>query len=490
MGMNAAQQLRVAAADMYPPTRRAEGLGYVLTGSLVGVLVTPALVMLAQLAAPGLGVDPLGLPWLLLPLLIVPGMVFVLLIRPDPKEIAQRLADYYPGYTPPRREPGQAAEFRLATFFQHESRRLAVLLNLGSQSCMAVVMVSSSLLLHEHGSSLAQIAASSALHSFGMWAFALPLGRLADRLGRRAVLLGGGVTATLGAVVATQTEEYLTITAGAFLVGVGWCAANVAATVVIADTTDASARGRGVGFNDSLGAAANILVPLIAGPMGAVFGVPSTGLLAAALMALSPFAIFYSDEARAYATMMLLVTISTLALLRALDGPRRAWWAVFAVSSCAALWSHYTAVFAIAAQTAWAAWTHRDRVRELAISGAAIVVGYLPWLPGFVEQHRNHTAIEFIDLTSPVNVGRAFELPLRTLVGHPFLLLPDAPGNKGFALIAAVAALAAVAAARRTSALDAAAALRPSAAWLRSERTLVAILALATTASSSREGRT
>ena len=37
MGMNTAQQLRVAAADMYPPSRRAEGLGYVLTGSLVGV---------------------------------------------------------------------------------------------------------------------------------------------------------------------------------------------------------------------------------------------------------------------------------------------------------------------------------------------------------------------------------------------------------------------------------------------------------------------
>src|SRR5581483_2174353 len=34
MGMNTAQQLRVAAADMYPPERRAEGLGWVLTGSL------------------------------------------------------------------------------------------------------------------------------------------------------------------------------------------------------------------------------------------------------------------------------------------------------------------------------------------------------------------------------------------------------------------------------------------------------------------------
>jgi MFS family permease len=36
LGVGAAQQLRLAAADLYPRSRRAEGLGYVLTGSLVG----------------------------------------------------------------------------------------------------------------------------------------------------------------------------------------------------------------------------------------------------------------------------------------------------------------------------------------------------------------------------------------------------------------------------------------------------------------------
>jgi MFS family permease len=294
MGMMAAQQLRVAATDMYPPSRRAEGLGYVLSGSLVGVFVGPGLVTVAQNVATDLGVNPLGLPWLMMPLLIVPGMVFVLLIRPDPKEIAQRLADYYPGYTPAHAQPSDTARsLGLGTFLDHDARRLAVLVNLAAQANMAVVMVSSSLLLHEHGSSLGQIAASSALHSVGMWAFALPIGRLADRIGRRSVLVMAGITATLGAVVATQTSDYWTITAGAFLVGLGWCAANVGATVVIADTTPATIRGRAIGLNDSLGAAANMLVPLIAGPMGAAFGVPSTGLLAAAVM-IGPLALLFT----------------------------------------------------------------------------------------------------------------------------------------------------------------------------------------------------
>ncbi|HEV7663666.1 MAG TPA: MFS transporter [Chloroflexota bacterium] len=289
MGMNAAQQLRVAAADMYPSSRRAEGLGYVLTGSLVGVVVSPSLVTLAQTVSGGLGVDPLGVPWLLLPLLILPGMLFVSWVRPDPKVIAQRLAEYYPGYAPPEPtsltgQTGPRDSFSLSAFLSNDARRLAVFANLGAQGSMAIVMISSSLLLHQHGSTLPEIAASSALHSFGMWAFALPLGRLADRLGRRPVLLLGGATATAGAFIATQTNDYWTITAGAFLVGVGWCASNVATTVVIADTTVAAVRGRAVGFNDSMTAAANILVPLVAGPMGALFGIPSTGLLAVALM--------------------------------------------------------------------------------------------------------------------------------------------------------------------------------------------------------------
>ncbi|HEY0580748.1 MAG TPA: MFS transporter [Chloroflexota bacterium] len=297
MGMNAAQQLRVAAADMFPPSRRAEGLGYVLTGSLVGVLVSPSLVALAQTMATSWGVDPLGVPWLLLPVLIVPGMVFVALVRPDPKVIAQRLADYYPGYIPPQptTQMGGSGPFGLRQFLANDARRLAVFANLGTQGNMAVVMVSSSLLLHQHGSSLSQIAASSALHSFGMWAFALPIGRLADRLGRRLVLILGGSTATVGAFVATQTSDFWPITVGAFLVGVGWCASNVGTTVVIADTTAPAVRGRAVGMNDSLSAAANILVPLIAGPMGAIFGVPSTGLLAVALM-LGPLALLLTMD--------------------------------------------------------------------------------------------------------------------------------------------------------------------------------------------------
>src|SRR5205807_7729273 len=142
---------------------------------------------------------------------------------------------------------GESRKVSIRGFLSHKGRRVAVLANVGAQANMAVVMVNSSVLLHHLGMSLSAIAMSSAMHSMGMFAFSIPLGRLTDRLGRRTILLFGGVTATAGAVLVTQGADYLPITAGAFLVGLGWAAAGIAATAVVADTTQPAERGQCIG---------------------------------------------------------------------------------------------------------------------------------------------------------------------------------------------------------------------------------------------------
>ena len=40
-------------------------------------------------------------------------------------------------------------------------------------------------------------------------------------------------------------------------------------------------------------------------------------------------------------------------MLVAIDGGKARWWVLYAASSCAAMYSHYTAVFFLAAQLAW-----------------------------------------------------------------------------------------------------------------------------------------
>ncbi|HEX6366938.1 MAG TPA: glycosyltransferase family 39 protein, partial [Agromyces sp.] len=80
------------------------------------------------------------------------------------------------------------------------------------------------------------------------------------------------------------------------------------------------------------------------------------GLIAAAIVALSPFMVYFSTEARGYALAIIFVVASTLALLRAIDGRKRGWWIAYAIFSVLAMYSHYTATFPLLAQLLWVLW--------------------------------------------------------------------------------------------------------------------------------------
>jgi MFS family permease len=281
----AAHQLRVAAADMYPPSRRGEGMGYVLTGSLLGIFGTPLLVAIADRFAPGLGIHPMAMSWLLVPVIVLPGIWLIAQVRPDPKEIAANLERYYPGYRPAQRAVTSAdGRVSVREFLGHFPNQVAVVSNVAAQGNMAIVMVIMTLLLAHHGHHLPEITASMSAHSIGMFGFSLPLGWLADRIGRRNVLLGGVVVAVAGTVLVAMTVDFWTITLGGFLVGLGWSAVNVASTAVLADTSRAWERGRAIGTNDAFGGASGVALSLITGPMAAALGLPSTGVLGVVLI--------------------------------------------------------------------------------------------------------------------------------------------------------------------------------------------------------------
>lgn len=288
MGMSAAQQLRVAATDMFPPHMRAQALGYVALGSLLGLAISPVVISGAEAIAHNIGEEPLALPWLLLPVLIVVGMVLIAWVRPDPKEIGMHLERYYPDYTPPPPPaPGHRAAFRVRHLLRNAPIRLAIISNCAATGNMAIVMVLTSLVLAHHGHSLGAIAFSHMFHTAGMFAFTIPLGRLADRFGRGPVMFPGVATALLGAVLVTFTPGYWTITLGTFLVGLGWAAANVAATALIADFAETAERGRAIGVNDSFAGAMSVLMALVTGPLIQWSGLPAAGLTAV-VVALPP----------------------------------------------------------------------------------------------------------------------------------------------------------------------------------------------------------
>ncbi|MCC6887952.1 MAG: MFS transporter [Hyphomicrobiales bacterium] len=283
MGMAAAHQLRVAVADMFPPRRRAEALGYLALGSIAGLAFGPILVAIAERAAPTLNLDPLALPWLMLPVMTVTGMVLVTFIRPDPKVIGENLPQYFPGAPSPlRRQEAARPDFRVMTMLRRMPILLAIMANSAAQGNMSIVMVLTSLVLHHHGHSLTAIALSHMFHTVGMFGLTIPLGRLADRLGRERVMYPGVAVALLGAVLVTFTAAFWSVTLGTFLVGLGWAGANVASTALIADRSETAERGRAIGVNDSAAGAMTVIAGFVTGPLVQWGGLSAAGGVALA----------------------------------------------------------------------------------------------------------------------------------------------------------------------------------------------------------------
>jgi hypothetical protein len=221
-----------------------------------------------------------------------------------------------------------------------------------------------------------------------------------------------------------------------------------------------------------------IRVPaLVAGvalvPAAYALGVRTVGrtaaLVGAALLALSPFAIFYSAEARAYSLAALFVVLAALALLPAAERGGCWRWGLFALAACAALYSHYTAAFALAAEVGWAAWAHRERLRGQGLACLAVAAGLLPWLPSFLDDRTAgfQTAIENIN---PVTVSFLVRSLGIAVLGNPYVGLRETPGT-AVAVVLAVGLALAVA--------GAVAAHTKLAARLRSEPRLVLVIALA-----------
>ena len=184
------------------------------------------------------------------------------------------------------------------------------------------------------------------------------------------------------------------------------------------------------------------------------------GVVGAGMLALEPFAIFFATENRAYAGVAFLVGLSMFFLLRALDTRNRGWWAAYVLAVVAVVYTHYVGAFVLLAQAAWAFWTQRERLRELLVAHALIVLAFLPWLPSYLVQ-QDHSGAEArrIALLAPPSAEYLGNINVRMLFGHPGFPLSEVPGRAaallGIALILAAAVAAAVRVwRRRASGLD------------------------------------
>jgi hypothetical protein len=119
--------------------------------------------------------------------------------------------------------------------------------------------------------------------------------------------------------------------------------------------------------------------------LGTRFGGWRTGLIAAMLLASNAYHSEMSHEARAYTLWALCSTLSWDSLVEALDsGKRSAWWQ-YVTWTALSFYAHFFAVFVIVAQCLVVAIRWRfGEWRNLALSGMAVVILCLPFVPFFL----------------------------------------------------------------------------------------------------------
>ena len=278
-GTGIIQQNRVAVADMYPLNRRAQGIAYLLTASIVGSLFSPVLMELSTNYAVAAGQNIYALPWFLAAMLLVPALVLTLFVRPDPRDIAANFRKYYPGedfhYNNSAGNNGKVRAENVKALLSFYPVLAAIVVSAMTQGNMTMMMGLTSLILAEHAVHISFISLSITIHIIGMYGLAIPLGRLADQHGRKKTFLIGIAISGLGAILTPLTSDYIIVTTGIFLVGLGWSAATIASTGLISDVTGPFQRGKAIGVNDMAMGVTALAFPII----GALL-IPTLGFLA------------------------------------------------------------------------------------------------------------------------------------------------------------------------------------------------------------------
>ncbi|MBI2355682.1 MAG: glycosyltransferase family 39 protein [Candidatus Doudnabacteria bacterium] len=124
-------------------------------------------------------------------------------------------------------------------------------------------------------------------------------------------------------------------------------------------------------------------------------------LFAGLLLAINPFQIQYSLEARMYTLGTFLVLLSSYLLLRALETNERKFWLGYAAAAAACLYTHYFLFFSVAAQVLYLCYILLKAKKwplmlNAVMAAAAILVLYIPWIGSFLVQNQRVAAAYWI----------------------------------------------------------------------------------------------
>ena len=261
---------RAAAAEMFPPERRARGMSIVLFGVVSGAIWGP-LVFGPMFAGRQLTAHDLVVPWIAAAAFTVVGFAASFGVRPDPKTISAQYGGAVAQVAAPVREilarPGVAT---------------AMVASVGSFAVMAGVMNLAGYVAVGHHHAQGSIFTIISLHIVGMYGLVLVIGDVVERMGRRTAMVVGLLVMAASNAGLAWLGSIAGMSLALFGLGLGWCLAYVAANTELVDLAGPAERGRLIGLNDLLSSFTAALLALGGGIIytGGGGSVPLAGLAA------------------------------------------------------------------------------------------------------------------------------------------------------------------------------------------------------------------
>ncbi len=249
-------QARYGAAEINPPERRGRALSTVIFGGTVGAILGPTLVAPASNIASAAGFENLVGPYFATACLVaIAAIVIFILLSMDLRGIAARVnqahLDSKKTMSATHGTLQNTDKVRpLVQLLSNREARIAMFTMIAAQATMVMMMAIISLHMTHHNHDLGEVSLVTSGHVLGMFAFSPIIGQLADRMGRRLMIIISALIIAVGCVIAPLSLMTPWIGLALFLIGLGWSGCYIAGSTLLTDAFESSSRPRMQGANE------------------------------------------------------------------------------------------------------------------------------------------------------------------------------------------------------------------------------------------------
>ena len=262
---------RIGAAEMFPPAERGRGMAWIQISAIFGAITGPLLLVLSKPLGEMIGRAPLEFVWFLAPPLLV-AAAFIVRGAEEPRVIAARVSSL-------RESPGAGQVVHGST---HDGRLILIggVTLAASQAAMAAVMGVAGAAVTHAGHDVNVLGVLMFMHFIGMFGLSRVVGRLTDKMGRRATMMIGIALLACGGMVVALLQNAVGFGIGLLLVGFGWSFGFIGSSVLLTDVTEPARRARTVGRVDLAAQLSSAAIAVGGGWWFAQYGVAGLGVLA------------------------------------------------------------------------------------------------------------------------------------------------------------------------------------------------------------------